>query len=48
MTFYALDLKVAKEAAETAAASKQSFLANMSHGKPFTIHAQCPMLMASF
>lgn len=37
-----LDLKVAKEAAETAAASKQSFLANMSHGKSFITHIQCP------
>lgn len=28
-----LDLSAAKETAETAAASKQNFLANMSHGK---------------
>ena len=31
------DLKDAKEVAEAAAASKQNFLANMSHGKIFAI-----------
>ena len=44
MTYY-VDLKVAKEAAETAAASKQSFLANMSHGKSLFIYSCDRVLM---
>lgn len=36
LTVWYIDLKKSKEAAETAAAAKQNFLANMSHGNHST------------